>query len=56
MVCSLAVSGEGEVGGCLLRESIGVLQSSAVFHSSKEGSALTDINLVRHHRGDCFHL
>ena len=52
----LAVSGEGEVGGCLLRESINVLQSSAVFHSSEDGSALTNINFVCHHRGDGFHL
>lgn len=56
MSCSLAVSSEGEVGGCLISESISVLQSSAVFHSSDEGSALADINLVVHLRGDGHYL
>lgn len=52
----LAVSGEGEVGRRIVRESISVLQGSAVFHSSEEGSALTNINFVFHHRGDSLHL
>lgn len=54
--CLLAVSCDGEEGGCLVRESIGVLKISAVFHSSKEGRALANINLVHHHRGDGLHL
>ena len=51
----LAVSGEGEEG-CLIIVSISVHQGRAILHSSKEGSALIDINLVRHHRGDSLNL
>lgn len=49
---SLATSGEREVRGKLLVEGISVLQSRAVFHSSKDWSAVADIDVVHYHRGD----
>lgn len=52
MLCSLAVSGEGEVGGSILKVRINVLKISAVFHSGEERRAFLDVNLVRHQRRD----
>lgn len=49
---SLAISGEGEVRRKLLSEGISVLQSRAVFHSSKDWSAVSDIDFVHYHRGN----
>ena len=52
----LAVSSDGEVWGCLLRESIGILHGNAVLHSSEEDSAVISINFVRHGRWESLEL